>query len=70
MIHNGPHITSQRTGDLTVAIDVSRVQADGGTVVDQTGAARVWEAVSPYDPSLVNFCRAGKSGVLYSLIPT
>lgn len=65
----GPYLTSQTLTDIKVPDHVARVLADGGTFVDQQGAARVWETVSVYGPSLVNFCRAGKASTLYSLIP-
>jgi hypothetical protein len=65
----GPYITATSLSDVAVPSHVGRVLADGGTIVDQQGASRVWEAVSVYGPSLVNFCRAGKASLLYSLVP-
>jgi len=45
---------------------LNRAIADGGTFVDSQGAELVWEQIEPFNPSLTNFCRAGKDSVLYS----
>lgn len=65
----GPVITSTKLTDIIVPDEVARVLADSGTFVDQGGASNVWLRVGPFDPSLVNFCRAGKVSTLYSLVP-
>ena len=66
MVKIGPNITSTGFVDSAVADNVNRVILDGGTFVDVTGAQLVWDRVSPFNPSLTNFCRAGKVSDLYS----
>jgi hypothetical protein len=66
LIKIGANITSAQFVDSAVPDNVNRVVLDSGTFVDVTGAQLVWERVSPFSPSLTNFCRAGKVSVLYS----
>lgn len=66
MVGVGANITSTGFVDSNVADNLNRVTLDGGVFVDVTGAQLAWEGIAPFNPSLTNFCRAGKVSVLYS----
>lgn len=66
MVSVGSNITSAKYVDPAVSDNINRVIQDGGVFVDATGAQLTWERLAGFNPSLTNFCRAGKASLLYS----